>query len=231
MNQRVSVLKNTRILLVDDDELTRIAISNGFKKHCESFITAKDGLDGLEKFKQNRVDIIITDILMPNLNGFDMMHEILKLKPNQNFIVITSYDSDKNLFKSIEKGAISFIKKPVTMDNLQNTVIMTALKSEDKNIALSQNVSINLKKEKIFKDDDEIYLTKLENSIFWLFCYNLSNLVTYEMIENYAYESKSISTGAIHTAILRIKKQLTGINLTNVQSLGYVLKPMEQINI
>ena len=231
MNQRVSVLKNTRILLVDDDELTRIAISNGFKKHCESFITAKDGLDGLEKFKQNRVDIIITDILMPNLNGFDMMHEILKLKPNQNFIVITSYDSDKNLFKSIEKGAISFIKKPVTMDNLQNTVIMTALKSEDKNIALSQNVSINLKKEKIFKDDDEIYLTKLENSIFWLFCYNLSNLVTYEMIENYAYESKSISTGAIHTAILRIKKQLTVINLTNVQSLGYVLKPMEQINI
>lgn len=225
MNQKFDILKTTRILLVDDDELTRIAISNNFKKYCESFITAQDGLEGLEKFKNNRVDIIITDILMPNLNGFDMMNEILKLKPKQNFIVITSYDSDKNLFESIEKGAISFIKKPVTMDNLQNTVIMSALKNEDKIINLSKNISINLKKEKILKDDKEIYLTKLENSIFWLFCYNMSNLVTYEMIEDYAYDGKSVTSGAIHTAILRIKKQLTGINLTNMQSFGYILKP------
>ncbi|NLK67472.1 MAG: response regulator transcription factor [Campylobacteraceae bacterium] len=227
MNERLKVLENTRVLLVDDDELTRVAISNGLKKHCESFITAVDGLDGLEKFKQDRVDIVITDILMPNLNGFDMMNEILKLKPDQNFIVITSYDSDKNLFKSIEKGAISFMKKPVTMEDLQNTVIMAALKNKTKTLNLTPSITLNFNKERIFKDGKEIYLTKLENSIFWLFCYNLSNLVTYEMIENYAYDGKSVTTGAIHTAILRLKKQLDGINLTNVQSLGYILKPVE----
>ncbi|MSN95844.1 response regulator transcription factor [Campylobacter sp. FMV-PI01] len=224
MNQKMQILKNIKIMVVDDDEITRIAISGGLKKHCESLILANDGLEGLDKFKKDRVDIIITDILMPNLNGLDMMNEILKIKPNQNFIVITSYDSDENLFASIKKGAISFIKKPVMMDILQNSVIMAALKNEDKMINLSTDISINLTKEKIFKDGDEIYLSKLENQIFWLLCYNASKLVTYEMIEDYAYDGKSVKLGTIHTAILRIKKQLNGINLTNSQSLGYILK-------
>ncbi|CZE47555.1 response regulator [Campylobacter geochelonis] len=223
-NLKLQILKNTSILVVEDDELTRIAISGGLKRYCEAFYMAKDGLEGLEKFKEQRVDIIVTDIHMPNLNGLDMMNEILKLKPSQNFIVITSYDTDENLFESIKKGAISFIKKPILMENLQNSIVMTAVKNEEKILKLSPNVVLNLSKEKIFLNGKEIYLSRLENAIFWLLCYNISSLVSYEMIEDYAYGGKSIKSGTIHTAIARIKKQLDDIEILNLSCLGYMLK-------
>lgn len=224
MNKKLQILNTKSILLVEDDELTRIAITQGLKPFCELFISATNGADGLEKFRQNRIDMIITDINMPQLNGLDMISEILKLKPDQNFIVVTSYDSEQNLLESVKKGVISFIKKPIMMENLQNALVVAMMKNTDKIITLSENISVNLTKEKIFVNGCEIYLSKLENSIFWLLCYNLGNLVSYEMIEDYAYNGNSIKTGSIHTAIVRIKKQLNTLNITNISGCGYVLK-------
>lgn len=223
MNNKFDVLKEYNIMVVDDDELTRMAVSSGLKRYCESFYVAIDGLDGLEKFKKNRIDLIITDIHMPNFNGLDMMNEILKLKPEQNFIVVTSFDTDQNLFESMKKGAISFIKKPIMMDNLQNAVVMALFKTQEKIINLNNEIVVNISKEKIYKNAKEIYLSKLENSIFWLLCFNIDNLVTYEMIEDYAYDGNSVKIGTIHTVIMRIKKQLNDINLSNVSGSGYVL--------
>ncbi|WP_228841937.1 response regulator transcription factor [Campylobacter sputorum] len=161
MNNKFDVLKDRSIMVVDDDELTRMAVSGGLKRYCENFYTASDGLDGLEKFKKNHIDLIITDIHMPNFNGLDMMNEILKLKPDQTFIVVTSFDTDENLFESMKKGAISFIKKPIMMENLQNAVVMALFKIEDKVIKLNDCIIVNVTKEKIYKNGEEVYLSKL----------------------------------------------------------------------
>ncbi|ASM35993.1 response regulator [Campylobacter sputorum] len=224
MNNKFDVLKDRSIMVVDDDELTRMAVSGGLKRYCENFYTASDGLDGLEKFKKHRIDLIITDIHMPNFNGLDMMNEILKLKPDQTFIVVTSFDTDENLFESMKKGAISFIKKPIMMENLQNDVVMALFKIEDKVIKLNDCIIVNVTKEKIYKNGEEVYLSKLENAIFWLLCFNIENLVSYDMIEDFAYDGNSVKIGTIHTVIMRIKKQLNDINLSNISGSGYVLK-------
>ncbi|ASM34324.1 putative two-component regulator [Campylobacter sputorum subsp. bubulus] len=224
MNNKFDVLKDRSIMVVDDDELTRMAVSGGLKRYCENFYTASDGLDGLEKFKKHRIDLIITDIHMPNFNGLDMMNEILKLKPDQTFIVVTSFDTDENLFESMKKGAISFIKKPIMMENLQNAVVMALFKIEDKVIKLNDCIIVNVTKEKIYKNGEEVYLSKLENAIFWLLCFNIENLVSYDMIEDFAYDGNSVKIGTIHTVIMRIKKQLNDINLSNISGSGYVLK-------
>lgn len=224
MNNKFDVLRDRSIMIVDDDELTRMALNGGLKRYCKHFYVAVDGMDGLDKFKQNNIDLIITDIHMPNLNGLDMMNEILKLKPDQSFIVVTSFDTDENLFESMKKGAISFIKKPIMMENLQNAVVMALFKIEEKIIKLSDEITVNISKEKIYKNGEEIYLSKLENAIFWLLCFNIENLVSYEMMEDFAYDGNSVKIGTIHTVIMRIKKQLSDINLINISGSGYILR-------
>lgn len=224
MNNKFDVLKDRSIMIVDDDELTRMALNSGLKRYCKHFYVAIDGLDGFDKFKKNKIDLIITDIHMPNLNGLDMMNEILKLKPDQSFIVVTSFDTDENLFESMKKGAISFIKKPIMMENLQNAVVMALFKIEEKIIKLSDEITVNISKEKIYKNGKEIYLSKLENAIFWLLCFNIENLVSYEMMEDFAYDGNSVKIGTIHTVIMRIKKQLNDINLINISGSGYILR-------
>jgi DNA-binding response OmpR family regulator len=221
----LELLNNFSILVVEDDELTRDMLKQGLKEHFGDFYEAKDGLEGFEAFKKNRVDIVVTDIHLPHISGFEMIQEILKLKPKQPFIVVTSYDTDQNILKSIQNGAVSFLRKPMTdIQDLQTTLLLTlASKIDQEHTNIGAGVSIDFNKEVIYKDGEPLFLSQINNKIFWLLCYNLNMLVTYEMIEDYLYNSENVNKNAIHMSILRIKKQL-GVNIENVVNAGYILK-------
>ena len=222
MQEALEILKKVSILVAEDDEMARELIITGFKPYCGQVVGAKDGQDGLEKFKKQGFDIVMSDIHMPVLNGFEMMNEIKKLKPHQKFIVFTSYDSDENLIKSMEQGATLFLKKPIDMKDLRSMLISLSFERDEKLVHLSDEVSINLKKEKIYKNGNEVYLSFLQNKIFWLFAYNLNKLVTYEMIEEFVYESTEVSKAAIQNVVLRLKREL-GVKFKNISESGYIL--------
>ncbi|WP_229932711.1 response regulator transcription factor [Campylobacter majalis] len=222
MSKSLDMLKQISVLIAEDDEMARSVLVGGLKPYCGRVYGASDAIEGLDIFKSNKIDIIITDIHMPNLNGFEMMKEILSLKPTQKFIVFTSYDTDINLVKSIEAGATLFLKKPIDIQELRSMLISLTFEKNEKIIQINKSISINLNKEKIFKDGKEIYLTFLQNKFFWLFAYNLNKLVTYDMIENFVYDAKGPSKGAIQNVILRLKKEL-GVKFKNISESGYIL--------
>ena len=222
MQEALEILKKVSILVDEDDEMARELIITGPKPYCDQVVGAKDGQDGLEKFKKQGFDIVMSDIHMPVLNGFEMMNEIKKLKPHQKFIVFTSYDSDENLIKSYEQGATLFLKKPIDIKDLRSMLISLSFERDEKLVRLSDEVSINLKREKIYKNGSELYLSFLQNKIFWLFAYNLNKLVTYEMIEEFVYESTEVSKAAIQNVVLRLKREL-GVKFKNISESGYIL--------
>lgn len=222
MQEALEILKKVSILVAEDDEMARELIITGLKPYCGQVFGAKDGQDGLEKFKKQGFDIVMSDIHMPVLNGFEMMNEIKKLKPHQKFIVFTSYDSDENLIKSYEQGATLFLKKPIDIKDLRSMLISLSFERDEKLVRLSDEVSINLKREKIYKNGSELYLSFLQNKIFWLFAYNLNKLVTYEMIEEFVYESTEVSKAAIQNVVLRLKREL-GVKFKNISESGYIL--------
>ena len=222
MQEALEILKKVSILVAEDDEMARELIITVLKPYCDQVVGAKDGQDGLEKFKKQGFDIVMSDIHMPVLNGFEMMNEIKKLKPHQKFIVFTSYDSDENLIKSYEQGATLFLKKPIDIKDLRSMLISLSFERDEKLVRLSDEVSINLKREKIYKNGNELYLSFLQNKIFWLFAYNLNKLVTYEMIEEFVYDSTEVSKAAIQNVVLRLKREL-GVKFKNISESGYIL--------
>ena len=222
MQEALEILKKISILVVEDDEMARELIVGGLKPYCELVVGAQNGQEGVEKLKKQGFDIVMSDIHMPVLNGFEMMNEIKRLKPHQKFIVFTSYDSDENLIKSMEQGATLFLKKPIDMKDLRSMLISLSFERDEKLVHLSDEVSINLKKEKIYKNGNEVYLSFLQNKIFWLFAYNLNKLVTYEMIEEFVYDSTEVSKAAIQNVVLRLKREL-GVKFKNISESGYIL--------
>lgn len=154
---RFDVLQNKSILLVEDDPITLEMISFGLKEHFGKLYVAKDGLEGFEIFKKHNVDMILTDIHMPNLNGLEMIKLILQIKPNQNFIVMTSYDSDKNLLDSIKCGALNFIPKPLDIPTLQRFLLLSLTNLKDELKQISPRVSVNFINEAIFLDNKPIF--------------------------------------------------------------------------
>ncbi len=222
INETLKFLKNISVLVVEDDEAARTLIKSGLKPYCKGVQTASDGYEGVEKFSKFGADVILTDIHMPAMNGFFMMQEIARLKPHQKFIVFTSYDTDTNLLKSVEAGAALFLKKPIDIENLRTAIITIAAKTDEKLVKITDEININLQKEKIYKNGEEIYLTFLQNKLFWLFAYNLNRLVTYGQIQEFVYDNEPISQGAIQNVVLRVKKEL-GVKIKNVSETGYML--------
>ena len=115
-----------------------------------------------------------------------------------------------------------FLKKPIDIKDLRSMLISLSFDRDEKLVRLSDEVSINLKREKIYKNGSEVYLSFLQNKIFWLFAYNLNKLVTYEMIEEFVYESTEVSKAAIQNVVLRLKREL-GVKFKNISESGYIL--------
>lgn len=109
------LFKNLNILYVEDDEMTSEEVSFFLKRYVKNLFIAKNGQEGLELFKKNHIDIVITDVQMPVMNGLEMSKEILSIKPNFPIIVTTAYSDAEFLIDSIEMGIEKYILKPVNL--------------------------------------------------------------------------------------------------------------------
>jgi len=117
-----SLTKSPRILIVDDESM----ITNLFEMSLneEGFYTevANCGKDALEMFKRCEYDVVVTDIMMPDINGVNLVEDIKKIKPEIVVIVITGYPSVDTASEFIRLGAHDYLTKPLTPDTIINTI-------------------------------------------------------------------------------------------------------------
>jgi CheY-like chemotaxis protein len=114
-NQRMESAKYT-ILVVDDEELMRYLVASYLSKLGHSCLTAVDGVDALDKIKRNKIDAVITDIKLPNMDGMTLIGEISKQYPGLPIMVMTAFDGEYSEREVISVGAQEFLKKPFTLD-------------------------------------------------------------------------------------------------------------------
>ena len=123
------------VLYVEDNEPLALTVIEYLTKFFQKVVYAKDGEEGLLQYKQNKFDIVFTDIDMPNMNGLEMSAEIKKINKDQNIIIVSSY-SDADMFvASATLGIDGYIIKPVNYDELNNMLYKLAkkLKSSEQN--------------------------------------------------------------------------------------------------
>lgn len=132
------------ILVVDDEELVRNLVVTFLSKLGHSCLTAVDGVDALDKMKENKIDVVITDIKMPNMDGIALTSEILTQYPDLPIMVMTAFEQEHSAGIAISAGAREFIKKPFSLDEfairlhkmINDSEILRRLKSEkgEKNV-------------------------------------------------------------------------------------------------
>ena len=118
INKILEYSKNINLLYVEDNAENRESTSNVLSIIFANIIIAVDGQDGLNKFKENNIDLIITDINMPNLNGIEMIKEIKKIDRNCDFIFLSANDDRKILLECIPLQANGFLVKPLDFEEL-----------------------------------------------------------------------------------------------------------------
>jgi DNA-binding NtrC family response regulator len=109
-------LSNYKVLVVDDEEPMRKMMSTLLLKIGHQCITASNGLEALNKLNQNKVDAVVTDIVMPEMDGITFAKEILVRYPNLPVMVMTGHRKEYSAQSAISAGARDFIEKPFSMD-------------------------------------------------------------------------------------------------------------------
>ena len=132
------------ILIVDDDKSMREFLELILKRERYNVTCAKDGADALLLLKESFFDLILTDLMMPAINGLELLKKAKELHPDVKIIMITAFGTIETAIEAIKLGAYDYITKPFNIDDLRLR-IRRALESqriEHENIMLKQKLGI-----------------------------------------------------------------------------------------
>ncbi|MBN2605312.1 MAG: response regulator transcription factor [Bacilli bacterium] len=155
------------ILIIEDELSLQNIIAAYFKRNEYTVITASNGLDGLEKFRKNQVDIVCCDVMMPSINGWDVVKSI-RQNSNVPIIMMTALDSEKDQLKGFELEVDDYITKPFSPAVLVAKVgnLLKRINNKDTptsgNLIKFENLEINMDSRTIRLHGNEIHVSKTE---------------------------------------------------------------------
>ena len=120
-----------RILVVDDDIIFRTSILRSLEMADFEVIQAGDGKEALELLETEKVDLILSDVKMPNLNGIEFLHRLKRDKPDLPFILMTGFSEVIEIKEAYEIGANGFLAKPYRESDLLDQIIKIDSPEED----------------------------------------------------------------------------------------------------
>jgi PAS domain S-box-containing protein len=127
------------LLYVDDDAFSLVLTQEILKKYFTNIITAIDGQDGYEKFINNHIDIVITDINMPKVSGLEMISKIREIDSEVSILILSSYREDDFFVQSISFGVDGYLLKPIDTQQLE-TMIGKILKKNHYKMEAASNL-------------------------------------------------------------------------------------------
>jgi len=139
----VKCSKKLTILYVEDNEEARVSTISFFDSFFDNIVVAKDGKEGLEAFRQNSIDIIITDINMPVLNGLDMIREIRAFNKEIPILILSAYNESDFFLDSIKLGVDGYLLKPIDIQQFLDTLTKVTDKLRLKESSLKSLTLLN----------------------------------------------------------------------------------------
>src|SRR3990172_11820441 len=106
------------ILVVDDEPVQREMVSGFLKKQAFNVTSAESGGKGLELFRQESFDLVLTDQKMANMSGLDLLQAVHAINPETPVILITAFGTIETAVAALKQGAIDYLTKPLNLDEL-----------------------------------------------------------------------------------------------------------------
>ena len=111
-----------RILVVDDEDIVRTSCSRTLSPEGYEVSLAKNGFEGLKMASEERFDLVLTDLKMPDMDGIEVLRIIKEKWPETAVIIVTGYQTVDTAVKAIKLGAYDYIEKPFAPDSLISAV-------------------------------------------------------------------------------------------------------------
>lgn len=211
-----------KILLIEDNIEIASSLEYTFKENNYDFYH----VNTLEKAKNilNKInfDLIILDVTLSDGNGFEFYKSDFSLK-NVPVIFLTANDNEDNIVKGFELGAQDYITKPFSTKELLARV--KRLISKKSNIIKIKDISFDIDKMQVAKNENVINLTSLELKILYLFATNIGKVITRDSLLKYIYNltGNDVNDNTITVYLKRIREKIGDNIIETKKGMGYII--------
>jgi len=220
-----------RLLVVEDEKKLNELITKKLKKEYYGVDSCFDGEEAVRYVEGTEYDAIILDIMLPKLDGFEVIKKIRAKKNKVPILLLTARDNIDDKVKGLDYGADDYLVKPFIFEELMARirVLLRRNSGNADNVVTIANLKVDLDAKTVFRDDLLIKLSGREYSILEYLIRNKGKILSRERIEdhiwNYDYEG---GTNVIDVYIRYLRKKIddsyTPKLIHTIRGLGYVLR-------
>jgi two-component system OmpR family response regulator len=220
-----------RVLLVDDDPKLREVVRFALTREGYAVFEAQDGADGLRSVAQGSFDLIVLDIMMPELDGTEVCREIRR-HSSVPILFLSSKDSELDRILGLELGGDDYVTKPFSVRELVARIRALlrrsrAVPTEPARLLKVDRLTIDLDRHRVSWDDQEVILTVTEFGLLkTLAAFPEKVFTRTELMERAYQEQTVVSDRTIDSHIRRLRQKLAaagGLPIETVQGVGYRL--------
>jgi len=216
----------TLIYFVEDDQSIAYIIEKTIHHAGFKGIGFKKGEDFLNAYKKEKPDMILLDIMLPDMSGLDVLKLIRKQDQKIPVMMISALQSEMDKVIALDAGADDYMTKPFGVLELTSRIQSKVRKIGDERLFAMGNLRLDDKKHTFTIDEQEVYLTNKEFSILRLLLKNKGNVVSKESIFKDVWETDFIGetrTLDMHIKSLRSKMALykADANISTIRGIGY----------
>ena len=214
-----------KILLLEDDVILNEIIEEFLLSLNYEVITAFDGNIAEELIYEESFDLLLFDVNIPNITGFELLKNIRQNNINIPTIFITSRHTSEDVKIGFNSGCDDYIKKPFELSELQLRIEnIKRLRQIDNHgqIKIDNDTFYNYEKKVIIRNNEEFNLSKIETKILEYFLKNKNKTISIDEISvnNWVYDEMPEST-TIRTYIKNLRKKLNDKTITTLKGIGY----------
>ena len=215
-----------RLLLLEDDIALNETVVEYFENLGFSLTPVYDGNSALDAIYENSFDLLLLDVNVPDMNGFEILKNVRAQENSTPAIFITSLNSMNDLESGYDSGCDDYIRKPFALKELRLRV-ETILKREffhnsSSQIEIDTDTYYDAQSDLLTIKGSEIQLNNKDAKLLKLFLQNRDSLVTHETIHKTLWEyGEDISESALRTYIKNLRKYLGKEKIVSIKKLGY----------
>lgn len=221
-----------KILLVEDDDALRFIVKDNLEQHHYKVETAEDGEKAIELFKQNEFDLIILDVMLPKVDGFQVAKTIRAKNELIPIIFLTARSMTEDKITGLTLGGDDYIPKPFSMEELLLKIRIFLKRSQSAVVSTSLSKSINIGKFQFYADDlilksenGSRNLTLKESELIRFFATNQNKVLSRNEILEKIWGNDDYFLGrSLDVFISRLRKYFEAdpnIKITNLHGIGF----------
>ncbi len=217
-------IKTLTVLYAEDEKGIREKVADSLSYFVKDVYKADNGIEALEIYEDKKPDIIFTDILMPAMDGIELIKKIRKTDRYTPAVFITAHTDKEYLLKSIDLHLENYIVKPINLNDLKNTLVKCLRVIEQSRtikLELSKGVCYDMESKILSVDGKEYKISKKEMLLFELLIKNMHRVSTYSEIEDFVWGGEYMSEDALKSLVRNLRHKLPKNYIINLSGIGY----------